>query len=522
MEENIRAPVLTHVTRLDSIPLTQTYYTAEGYLVDRPVVTSTGIFEYIEANGSVRRELRLPEEVFAPESLKSYRGKPIIITHSAGLINKDNVGDEEIGTIMSEGYRSGEDVRAEIIIHDTEKMKAAGLKELSLGYNLDLEETPGVWNGQKYDAIQRNIRINHLALVREARAGERARLNIDSRDANKNLKGEQRMKKTRQSTHGDSILTDEELAKAIEDYKKRRAQKEDADEPDKNQPVKSTEPPADATSKPAAPVATPDDDKSGDDVASKVEAVKANKERRNQEGAPADNKKALGVLAQLDEDNGILLDIIDTLLAKQDFNKNTDGADCTEKFGEDPDGENAMKKDSDDEEDTDSKKTPAKEPDFEEDEDDVDPEEEKEPAAPAFGEDADDEDEQKPNPFEASKDKLNTDSVDRIVRQRIKMGMIGQKLHMDGLEDMPIMSAKKAIVKAVRPGIRLDGKTPAYINAIFDMACDEINRKSMNSTDAQRAQMFSKKGRMDSRDSGDSSYNARQRMIDRQNKKEDK
>ena len=102
------------------------------------------------------------------------------------------------------------------------------------------------------------------------------------------------------------------------------------------------------------------------------------------------------------------------------------------------------------------------------------------------------------------------------------MGMIGQKLHMDGLENMSIMSAKKAIVKAVRPGIRLDGKTPAYINAIFDMACDEINRKSVNSTDAQRAQMFSKKGRMDGRDAGDSSVSARQRMIDRQNKKEDK
>lgn len=140
MAENIRAPVLAHVTRLDSIPLNQTYYTAEGYLVDRPIVTSTGIFEYTEADGSVRRELRLPEDVFDPESLKSYRGKPIIITHEAGLITKENVGDEEIGTIMSEGYRSGEDVRAEIIIHDTKKMKSAGLKELDIPINT--EESP--------------------------------------------------------------------------------------------------------------------------------------------------------------------------------------------------------------------------------------------------------------------------------------------------------------------------------------------------------------------------------------------
>ena len=53
---------------------------------------------------------------------------------------------------------------------------------MSLGYNLDLEETPGVWEGQPYDVIQRNIVINHLALVMEARAGDQARLNIDGRD----------------------------------------------------------------------------------------------------------------------------------------------------------------------------------------------------------------------------------------------------------------------------------------------------------------------------------------------------
>ena len=74
-------PKLTRVVRLDSLPLNQTYFTAEGYLIDRPILTSTGIFEYTNPDGSVRRELRLPEEVFAPESLKTYKGKPIIITH---------------------------------------------------------------------------------------------------------------------------------------------------------------------------------------------------------------------------------------------------------------------------------------------------------------------------------------------------------------------------------------------------------------------------------------------------------
>ena len=97
------APKLSQVIRLDSLPLNQTYFTPEGYLMDRPILTSTGIFEYTNPDGSVRRELRLPEEVFKPESLASYCGKPICITHDAGLITKDNVQKHQIGTILTEG-----------------------------------------------------------------------------------------------------------------------------------------------------------------------------------------------------------------------------------------------------------------------------------------------------------------------------------------------------------------------------------------------------------------------------------
>ena len=117
--------------RIDSISMDQTYYTDEGYLVDHPIVTTCGIFEYKNDDGSTRRELRLPENVFDKKSLESYKGKPIIITHDAGEVDKENVRREQIGTIMSEGYRDGDSVRCEIIIHDTNALKSCGLKELS-------------------------------------------------------------------------------------------------------------------------------------------------------------------------------------------------------------------------------------------------------------------------------------------------------------------------------------------------------------------------------------------------------
>lgn len=145
-----RRVTTTKAIRLDSIPLDKTYYTEEGYLVDHPILTSCGIFEYANPDGSIRRELRLPEEVFNDKSLESYEGKPIIVTHDAGEVNKDNAHRETIGTILSKGYRDGDDVRAKIIIHDTNRMKQSGLRELSLGYALTLDETPGVYEGQPY------------------------------------------------------------------------------------------------------------------------------------------------------------------------------------------------------------------------------------------------------------------------------------------------------------------------------------------------------------------------------------
>ena len=124
----MNAPAQKKVQRLDSITLDQTYFTEEGYLIDHPIVTSVGIFEYRNPDGSIRRELRLPEDVFATESLASYEGKPIIITHDAGYVDKDNVEQEIVGTILSKGYQDGNDVRCKIIIHDTNAIKNIGLR----------------------------------------------------------------------------------------------------------------------------------------------------------------------------------------------------------------------------------------------------------------------------------------------------------------------------------------------------------------------------------------------------------
>lgn len=446
-------PKLKRVRRLDSIKLDQndkTYFTNEGYLIDHPILTSCGIFEYTNPDGSIRRELRLPEHVFAEESLKTYKGKPIIITHEAGVVNKGNVDREQIGTILTDGYQDGDDVRAEIIIHDTDAMKECGLKELSLGYNLDLVEEPGTWNGEPYDAIQTNIAINHLALVASARAGEQARLNIDGSEEPE-LKGGKAMKQTPNTSRADGgeALSPEEMEQAIAEYKARKAKESGAGDP----PASDGE--GAAEEKPAAEEAEPAAEESGKSPEEIAQMVKDRRDRRDNN--PEDVEGCKGVMAQQDEDIDMLLACLEKMLAEE----KTDGS------GEEPPA---------------AKEEP--------------------PAAAADNSDG----------SEDKSGSLNADSADEIFRQRLSICRVGDKLRMDGLENKSILDGKKAIIKKVLPDMRLDGKSSAYIDAMYDLAVNEVNKRK--GTDYQRQQMAQNPAKhADSSENVSMARAARERMI---------
>lgn len=453
---------LRRVHRLDSIRLDvkdSTYFTSEGYLVDHPILTSCGIFEYTNPDGSTRRELRLPEHVFAQESLKTYRGKPVIITHEAGVISKNNVDREQIGTILSDGYRDGDDVRAEIIIHDTDSMKACGLKELSLGYNLDLIEEPGNWNGEPYDAIQTNIVVNHLALVANARAGDQARLNIDGDDGLKGAKaapisrdnvhlnpdetgfdgikeekgGKQVM--ATQEVHTDSMdMTPEELVEAIKMYK---ASKGGGAGADGTPPAKAEVPLAEETPPMALaqPPAAQESEKKDGDIQTLISAVEqllaALKSRGGMDGqCPGDGDAAAPPAPEGGNTDN------------EDHADNADGA-----------GDEAKS--------------------------------------------------------------LNADSADEIFRQRLCVCRIGDKLQISGLENMSVADGKRAIIAKVLPGLRMDGKDASYLDAAYDLAVSEVEKRK--DVSYQKRQMAGAPAtRMDSGRNESMASAARQRMIDRE------
>jgi hypothetical protein len=155
--------------------------TAEGFLTGDAIVTRTGVFQYVNQDGTIRHELRHPDDVFNADSLESLKLKPVTDNHPPELVNSDNAEIYSIGSTGESVTTDENSVAIKFSVHrkDAIKKVALGKRELSLGYNLDLEEETGVWDGVPYTHRQKNIRYNHLAIVDQARAGRMARINMD-------------------------------------------------------------------------------------------------------------------------------------------------------------------------------------------------------------------------------------------------------------------------------------------------------------------------------------------------------
>lgn len=166
--------------RFDRVDL-KAMHNDHGFIHDSPILTRTGVFEYRDAQGKVRREYRPPHVVFHKDSLDAYRGIPITDGHLGKMTSK-NVKGVTVGSVLSVGRQDGDNLLADVVIHDTGPVEA-GKKELSVGYEVEFDETPGVSpQNERYDAVQIAIRPNHLAIVKKGRAGT-ARLNLDAADA---------------------------------------------------------------------------------------------------------------------------------------------------------------------------------------------------------------------------------------------------------------------------------------------------------------------------------------------------
>lgn len=194
--------------------------TEEGYIRANAVVTRTGIFLYNNPDGSIRRELRHPEDVWNEDSIGSMELIPVTNNHpEEKLVDAKNFKKLAIGYTGETIRKDGDYILANVVITDADGVdwvKKQGRKELSLGYTVDLHPENGSYNGEPYDFRQRNIRYNHLAIVNQARAGGEARIALDSQDTVEILTEEFQMSKRKIKIDEEEVMVEPKTADYVE------------------------------------------------------------------------------------------------------------------------------------------------------------------------------------------------------------------------------------------------------------------------------------------------------------------
>lgn len=156
--------------------------TPQGYIKTTARITKGAILQYYgheigltdsRANQIVNVNRTL-DELSKPETLKSINGMPITITHpDKKAVDANDWKSKTVGHVQNPRVESNYIV-CDAFIQDKsaiELLKDKDIRELSVGYEpADIQEI----NGQFY---HKNIRVNHVAIVAEGRAGSDCRLN---------------------------------------------------------------------------------------------------------------------------------------------------------------------------------------------------------------------------------------------------------------------------------------------------------------------------------------------------------
>lgn len=153
--------------------------TPEGYLLCRDVpLACTGSLLYGEGEVPVTADAGLivitrgDDDLFSPQTIASFEGKPITNDHPDDWVTPNNW--KELSKGVAQNVRRGEGIEdhlliADLLVQDKDAIEAiqGGKVEISLGYDADYTEI------SKGKGTQSNIIGNHVALVDKGRCGSR-------------------------------------------------------------------------------------------------------------------------------------------------------------------------------------------------------------------------------------------------------------------------------------------------------------------------------------------------------------
>lgn len=159
--------------------------TPEGFLRVKAHFARTGLQRYRNPDGSIRVELRPEEEVTRQDAILSLGGLPVTLEHPPALLTPDTAAQYQKGATGSRIEYDDGFVSGTITLTDREAIEAVERKdarEISVGYRVEYDPTPGIYQGQWFDGVQRKISGNHVAVVRRARGGPELRIHMDAAD----------------------------------------------------------------------------------------------------------------------------------------------------------------------------------------------------------------------------------------------------------------------------------------------------------------------------------------------------
>jgi hypothetical protein len=173
------------VTRIDYAgPTRSVRQTPQGGVCVEAAVALAGVLEYSDGDRTWR-EYRPAEEVFAADSLATLRGAVVTDGHPSKLVTPATFATVCRGNTLGDPRQDGHLVVSDLMVQDAELCRlvlAGERRDVSCGYTCEVDKTPGVTpDGEKYDAIQRRIRHNHVALLPpgEGRSGPEVSLRMD-------------------------------------------------------------------------------------------------------------------------------------------------------------------------------------------------------------------------------------------------------------------------------------------------------------------------------------------------------
>lgn len=170
--------VLSLPVRFDRGAIRNAEITPEGYLRADAIYCRDGILEYRTPSGRIQRELRLPEA--NQKALTGFGLKPYTTEHPPVLLDAQNAKQYAQGMTDSTVYYDPKAgfVRGVVAVFDSDAIASimdGRTVEISAGYQCAVRNEPGTWRGERYDAVQEELRPNHVAGTVKGRAGSEVR-----------------------------------------------------------------------------------------------------------------------------------------------------------------------------------------------------------------------------------------------------------------------------------------------------------------------------------------------------------